>query len=164
MTTLNTAFESKLASEDKGYKSSSENFNIPTPLWKTSRIHHVSSVENASFNPILVTPCSTRDPWLRPVCRRLKYSSLGDDDTIEDKVPSPFNTSQMLLLQIPRHQVRLLIWLPITLLCDNDNPFSPLISKFLTTIQKTMLTWSCFHVVLTFDNPDRSQACPDTLY
>ena len=32
MTKLNATFESKLASEDKGYKSSSENFNIPTPL------------------------------------------------------------------------------------------------------------------------------------
>ena len=32
VTTLNAAFESKIALEDKGYKSGSENFNIPTPL------------------------------------------------------------------------------------------------------------------------------------
>ena len=32
MTMLNATFESKLASEDKGYESGSENFNIPTPL------------------------------------------------------------------------------------------------------------------------------------
>ena len=32
MTMLNATFEGKLASEDEGYKSSSENFNIPTPL------------------------------------------------------------------------------------------------------------------------------------
>ena len=32
MTTLNAAFESKLALEEEGYESSSENFNIPTPL------------------------------------------------------------------------------------------------------------------------------------
>ena len=32
MTTLNAAFESKLTLEDKGYKSGSENFNIPPPL------------------------------------------------------------------------------------------------------------------------------------
>ena len=57
MTTLNAAFESKLALEDEGYESSSENFNIPTPLRRTSKIHHVSSVENTSFDP--VTPCST---------------------------------------------------------------------------------------------------------
>ena len=34
MTTLNATFESKFASKDKGYESSSENFNIPTPLQK----------------------------------------------------------------------------------------------------------------------------------
>ena len=95
MTTLNATFESKLASEDEGYKGSSGNFNIPTSLWKTSRIHHISSIENTSFNPILVMPCSTRDPQLRPVCRRLTYSSSDDDDIIEDEVPSPFSGSQM---------------------------------------------------------------------
>ena len=35
MTTLNSAFEWKLALEDEGYKTVSENFNIPTPLRKT---------------------------------------------------------------------------------------------------------------------------------
>ena len=95
VTMLNAPFENKLASEDEGYESSSENFNIPTPVWKTSRIHHISSIENASFNLILVTPCSTRDPQLRPVCRRLTHSSSDDNDTIEDEVPSPFSASQM---------------------------------------------------------------------
>ena len=32
MTMFNAAFESKLALEDEGYKSGSENFNIPTLL------------------------------------------------------------------------------------------------------------------------------------
>ena len=32
VTMLNATFETKLASEDEGYESSSENFNIPTPL------------------------------------------------------------------------------------------------------------------------------------
>ena len=32
MTTLNATFESKLALEDEGYESSSENFDIPMPL------------------------------------------------------------------------------------------------------------------------------------
>ena len=32
ITTLNAAFQSKLALEDKGHESGSENFNIPTPL------------------------------------------------------------------------------------------------------------------------------------
>ena len=62
MTTLNATFQSKFTSEDEGYESGSENFNIPTPLQKTSRIHHVSSIKNASFYPVPVTPCSTRDP------------------------------------------------------------------------------------------------------
>ena len=46
VTMLNAAFESKLTLEDVGYESGSENFNIPTPLRWTSRIHHVSSDEN----------------------------------------------------------------------------------------------------------------------
>ena len=49
MTILNATFESKLALEDKGYESNSENFNIPTPLRRTSKIHNVSSVENRSL-------------------------------------------------------------------------------------------------------------------
>ena len=68
---------------------------LPTPLRRTSKIHHVSSVENASFNPILVTPCSTRQPHLRPVCRRLMYSPSDDDDTSEDEVSSPHSTPQV---------------------------------------------------------------------
>ena len=35
VTTLNAAFECKLALEDDGYESGSENFNIPTPLRRT---------------------------------------------------------------------------------------------------------------------------------
>ena len=57
MTTLNAAFESKLTLEDEGYESGSENFNIPIPLKRTPRIHHVSSDENISFDPS--APCTT---------------------------------------------------------------------------------------------------------
>ena len=57
VTTLNAAFESKLALEDEGYESGSENFNIPTSLRRTSRIHHVSRDDNISFDP--TTPHST---------------------------------------------------------------------------------------------------------
>ena len=94
MTTLKHAFESKLALEDEGYESGSENFNIPTPLRRTSKIHHISSVENTSFNPDTVTPCSTgtRDPHWRPVHRHLTYSSSVDDDTPTDEIPSPDST------------------------------------------------------------------------
>ena len=59
VTTLNATFKSKLALEDEGYESGSENFNKPTPLRWTSKIHHVSSVENTSFGPDPVTACST---------------------------------------------------------------------------------------------------------
>ena len=53
MTTLNATFEQKLALEDE---SISKNFNIPTPLRRTSKIHHISSIENASFDPVPITP------------------------------------------------------------------------------------------------------------
>ena len=57
MTTLNATSESKLTLEDKEYESGSENFNIPPPLRRTSRIHHILSDENISFDP--ATPHST---------------------------------------------------------------------------------------------------------
>ena len=61
VTTLNATFESKIALENEGYNSDSENFNIPTPLQRTSKIHHVSSDKNASFDPVPVTPCSSEN-------------------------------------------------------------------------------------------------------
>ena len=80
VTMLNTTFESKLALENEGYESGSENFNIPSPLRQTSKIYHISSVENVSFDPDLVTPCSTgtRESHQRPV--HLTFSSSEEDD------------------------------------------------------------------------------------
>ena len=93
VTTLNAAFESKLALEEEGYESSDENFNFPTPSRRSTKIHHVSSIENASFKPHPLTPCSTgaRETHLRPVCRCLTFSSFeeDDDDTPADMFPSP---------------------------------------------------------------------------
>ena len=43
------------------------------------------SIENASFNPHSVTPCSTGHSNLRLVCRWPTYSSSNDIDTSEDK-------------------------------------------------------------------------------
>ena len=54
--TLNAAFDQQLLLADKGYESSSDTIDLPTPLRKTSRIHHVSSTEHASFNLEPVTP------------------------------------------------------------------------------------------------------------
>ena len=96
MTTLNATFESKLALEDEGYESGSENFNIPTPLRRTSKIHHVSSVKNASFDPDPVTPhgTGTQESHCRPVCRCLTFNSSEEDDvdTPTDEILSPNST------------------------------------------------------------------------
>ena len=60
-TNLNTAFESKLVLEDEVYEIGSKNFNITTPLRRTSRIHHISSVENASSIQIQLH-CIAQEP------------------------------------------------------------------------------------------------------
>ena len=79
----------KLALEDEGYESGSENFNMPTPLRNMPKIHHESSIENASFNPDLVTPCSMIQSHPRLVFRWLTYSSSDDCDTSEDTPTAP---------------------------------------------------------------------------
>ena len=53
------------------------------------RIHHISSIENALFDPNLVTPCSTVQSHLRLVCRQLTYSSSDNSDTSEDTLTAP---------------------------------------------------------------------------
>ena len=97
MTTLNAAFESKLALEDEGYESGSENFNIPTSLRRTSNFHHVSSVESASFDPDPVTPWSTgtSQSHHRPVHRYLTFSFSEDEDTPTDEIPLPSSTASL---------------------------------------------------------------------
>ena len=86
---LNTAFTQQLLLEDAGYESGSETIDLPTPLWKTPCIHHISSMEHASFNPVSTTPHSTvtitphgtpQTPP-RPVHRCLYFSSDNDPDT-----------------------------------------------------------------------------------
>ena len=61
---------------------------MPTPLRKTPKIHHVSCVENTSFDPDSVTPHSTGQSHLRLVCRQLTYSSPDDSDTSEEETPT----------------------------------------------------------------------------
>ena len=48
----------------------------------------MSSIKNASFDPDSVTPHSTSQSHLRPVCRWLTYSSSDDIDTSEEEAPS----------------------------------------------------------------------------
>ena len=67
VTTLNAAFESKLVLEDEGYKSGSKNFNIPSPLRITSKIHFVSSNENISFDPVTAHSTGTSQSPQQPV-------------------------------------------------------------------------------------------------
>ena len=52
---LNSAFHQQLSLADKGYESGS-NEDLPTPLQQAPCIHHVSSMEHASFNPVYSTP------------------------------------------------------------------------------------------------------------
>ena len=56
---LTAAFTQQLSLADEGYESGSDTIDLPTPLRKTPHIHHVSSMERASFNPANTTPCSS---------------------------------------------------------------------------------------------------------
>ena len=87
--TLNTAFDQQLGLADEGYESSSDTINLPTPLRKMPRIHHVSSIEHALFNPESVTPWSMSQTPSRPVCRWLLFSSIDDNNTPEETPPTP---------------------------------------------------------------------------
>ena len=81
---LNAAFIQHLSLADEGYENGS-NKDLPTPLCKMPCIHHVSSIEHASFDPAHSTPCRpvtsasdlTYTP-ARPVCHHLSFSSDSD--------------------------------------------------------------------------------------
>ena len=85
---LNAAFTQQLSLADKGYTSGSDTVDLPTPLRKTPHIHHVSSMEHASFNPahttphstVTMTPCSSPQIPIRPVHHCLSFSSDSDQD------------------------------------------------------------------------------------
>ena len=49
----------QLSLADEGYESGSDTADLPTPLQKTPHIHHMSSMEHASFNLAHTTPRST---------------------------------------------------------------------------------------------------------
>ena len=92
VTTLNAAFEQQLTLADEGYESGSDTINLHTPLRKALRIHHVSSMEHASFNPNPVMLQNTFQTLPRPVCRWLSFSSSDDSDTSEDISPTARTT------------------------------------------------------------------------
>ena len=85
------SFTQQLSLADEGYKSGSDTIDLQTPLQKSPHIHHVFSMEHASFNPASTSPSSTVTitPWStpppRPVCRYLSFSS--DNDQVPDSTP-----------------------------------------------------------------------------
>ena len=89
---LNATFDQQLSLANEGYESGSDTIDLPTPLRKTPRIHDVSSMEHASFDPAPTTPCSTPQtpPW--SVCRHLSFSSA--DSYTQDSTPECSDSSE----------------------------------------------------------------------
>ena len=91
---LNSAFTQQLSLADEGYESGS-NEDSPTPLCKTPHIHHVFSMEHASFDPVHTTPChpadtphyDTQPSPSRPVCHYLTF--LSDSSESDQDLDSP---------------------------------------------------------------------------
>ena len=75
---LNAAFTQQLSLADEGYESGSDTLDLATPLPKTPCIHHVYSLEHASFNPVTTTPPITPQTPPRLVCRCLSFSSANN--------------------------------------------------------------------------------------
>ena len=69
MIALNAAFDQQLSLADEGYENSSDTIDLPTPLRKMPRIHHVSSIKHGSFDPEPVTPQNMLQTPPRPVHR-----------------------------------------------------------------------------------------------
>ena len=96
---MNAAFTQQLWLADEGYESGSDTIDLPTPIWKTPCIHHVSSMEHASFNPVnttpystvIITPSGTPQTPPRPVHRCLSFSSDNNQDP--DSTPVYSNSS-----------------------------------------------------------------------
>ena len=119
---LNAAFTQQLSLADEGYESGSDTVDLPTPLQKTPCIHHVSSIEHASFNPmhttphntVTMTPCSSPQTPTRLVCWHLSFSSNSDqdpdstpvyldssDEEEEDFQMVPLNDKHWILEEVP---------------------------------------------------------------
>ena len=90
--TLNAAFMQHLSSQDEGYDSGS-NEDVLTPLHTAPCIHHVSSLDNASFNPVHSTPhrMATCTPTHSPARSVRPHLSFNDDSM--DTTASPDNSS-----------------------------------------------------------------------
>ena len=93
VTMLNAALESKLTLEDKGYESGSENFNIPTPLQHTPRIHYASSEDNISFDPTTPYSTGTSQSHHKPIQHQLSFSTSDNTDSSADYTPPTDSTT-----------------------------------------------------------------------
>ena len=82
---LNAAFTHQLLLADEGYKSGSDTIDLPTPLQKTPHIHHVSSMEHASFTQWSQHLAVHHKHSPRPVCWHLSFSSA--DNSTPDSTP-----------------------------------------------------------------------------
>ena len=71
---------------DEGYESGSDIIDLPTPLQKTPCIHHISSMEHASFNLATTTLCSTPQTPPRPV-GRCTYPLALQTSTLQTPLP-----------------------------------------------------------------------------
>ena len=101
---LNEAFDQQLSLTDEGYESGSDTVDLPTPLRKTPRIHHVSSMEHASFDPAPVTPENMPQTPPRPVCRWLSFSTpiySEDEEEEEDFQTVPLSDEHWTSEEIP---------------------------------------------------------------
>ena len=98
---LNAAFTQQLSLADEGYESGSNTANLPTPLQKTPHIHHMSSIEHASFNPAHTTPhcpatiphCGSPQTPPRPVHHCLSFTSASSESD-QDPDSSPKHSDE----------------------------------------------------------------------
>ena len=82
----------QLTLADEGYESGSDTIDLPTPLRKTPHIHHISSMEHASFDPPPTTPCSTPQTPPRPMHIHLSFSAR--DSYMPDSTPECSKSSE----------------------------------------------------------------------
>ena len=116
MTMLNAAFETKLTLEDEGYESGSENFNVPTSLRCTPRIHHVYSDGNISFDPTTPHSTGTSQSHHKPLQCQFSFSTSDDEDSSADDIPPTCSTIPPQILLDFAQQIH---YKPIYTMCDD---------------------------------------------
>ena len=90
---LNATFMQQLSLQDEGYESGS-NEDVPTPLHTMPHIHHMSSLEHASFYPAHSTPhrpvtCNPTHSPAKSVKRHLSFNDDSMDTSTGSSTSSP---------------------------------------------------------------------------